>query len=121
MHVGMPARSWAQLTQNKAPGSKPIALLKRDTGGAFMNPKATHDVGRPFLFFLILLVTAHLSYGQAIDGRLVGTLIDASDAVIGGAQVTVTNEATGISWKAQTDGHGNYVVPSLPPGIYTVK
>ena len=58
---------------------------------------------------------------QAITGRLVGTVQDASQAVVPDAKVTITNQATGSSWEVQTDGQGNYVAPSLPSGNYKVS
>jgi outer membrane receptor protein involved in Fe transport len=64
---------------------------------------------------------AGLAFGQAISGRIVGTILDPSNAGIPNAQVTLTNEGSGIAFKAQTDAQGNYIAPSLPPGPYTVK
>jgi hypothetical protein len=49
---------------------------------------------------------------------LSGTVTDPSGAVIAKASVTVTNEATNVAQKTQTNGAGVYVVPALPPGLY---
>ena len=38
-----------------------------------------------------------------------------------GAQITVLSVATGAERDAVTDNTGNYVVPSLQPGEYTVQ
>lgn len=70
---------------------------------------------------IALLVAAPAAFGQAIGGRIVGTVLDPSNAGIPNATVTVTNQATGISSKAVTDEQGNYIAPSLQPGAYTVK
>ncbi|MCW5982750.1 MAG: TonB-dependent receptor [Bryobacteraceae bacterium] len=69
----------------------------------------------------LTLVASSLAIGQAISGRLVGTVVDASEAAVPNAQITVTNQGTGIAWTSQTDSQGNYVAPSVPPGSYTVK
>ena len=50
-----------------------------------------------------------------------GTVTDAQKAVLPGATVTVTNEATGLTREAVTDAEGRYVIPQLLPGPYTVK
>lgn len=59
--------------------------------------------------------------GQAINGRIAGTVLDTSEAAIPAATITMTNEATGISFKVSTDSQGGYIAPALPPGTYTVR
>jgi len=68
-----------------------------------------------------LALSGVLVFAQAINGRLVGTVLDPSDAAVPEAQVTITNQETGIPYTTRTDAQGNYVAPSLPPGSYTVK
>ncbi len=69
----------------------------------------------------ILLALTWQALGQAITGRLVGTIQDSSQAVVPDARVTITNSGTGISWDVQTDAQGNYVAPSLPSGTYKIS
>jgi hypothetical protein len=58
---------------------------------------------------------------QNTVGRLSGTIQVANYAVIAGAQVTITNEATGVSRPpVTTDSSGFYVADDLPVGNYTV-
>ncbi len=78
-------------------------------------------VGCAFAFFGLALWLAPATLGQTVTGRLLGTVQDPSGAGVPGAQVTITNQDTGISLKTQTDGVGNYVAPSLAPGAYTVR
>ena len=40
--------------------------------------------------------------------------------MIAGAQVEVTNTATNATTKLISDGSGQYLAPSLPPGPYAV-
>jgi len=73
----------------------------------------------------ILLATAFLGFsepvrGQAVNATLLGTVTDASGAPVGNAKITITETNTGISRTSQTNESGNYVVPDLPPGTYTV-
>src|SRR5260370_23373828 len=69
------------------------------------------------LFFLL----APIAFGQAVTGRLLGTILDPSGAAVPVAQLTVTSQETGIVTKLQSDNGGNYIAPSLPPGTYTVR
>ncbi len=58
--------------------------------------------------------------GQYENGSLVGTIRDSSGAPIPNASVTVTNEATSIPSTTKTNGVGDYNVPSLKVGSYTI-
>ena len=52
--------------------------------------------------------------------QLTGRITDATNAVIPGADVTVTNEDTGIRRQTNSNELGYYVVPLLQPGRYSV-
>src|SRR5262249_2699169 len=71
-------------------------------------------------FGAIGLFTFQCTLAQNVTGSILGTVHDSSSAVVAGARVTVTNEGTNFEYRAQTAGSGDYVVPNLPPGIYTV-
>ena len=51
---------------------------------------------------------------------LAGTVKDPTGAVLPGATVVVHNNGTGVDRTLHSDSAGQYVVPSLPPGEYTV-
>src|SRR6266545_5336642 len=70
--------------------------------------------------FVALTFCLGVASGQTITGRISGTVKDSSNAVVPGATVTVTNEATQIARAATTDDEGFYVVTNLPPGNYAV-
>src|SRR5579875_107693 len=53
-------------------------------------------------------------------GSISGLVTDASGSVIPNAQVTVTNEQTGATRNLQTNQAGNYNVPDLVIGKYTL-
>jgi len=63
---------------------------------------------------------AGVSAQSASTGALAGVVTDASGSTIAGAQVQVTNEASGDVRTVTTGPAGNYSVPLLPPGLYTV-
>jgi len=55
------------------------------------------------------------------SGSIQGTVVDTSDAAVPGADVTATNNATGIATVRQTTEAGVYAVMPLPPGVYRVR
>jgi hypothetical protein len=77
------------------------------------------------LSIALVLVTIFLGVcpptrGQAVDATLLGTVTDTSGAPVANVKVSITEVNTGISRNSQTNDSGNYVVPDLPPGTYTV-
>src|SRR5262245_13303006 len=57
---------------------------------------------------------------QAVTGTILGTVKDASGAVVAGAKVVLTNEGTQYSRTVTSDALGEYVAPQLPTGTYTI-
>src|ERR1700693_324257 len=73
---------------------------------------------RMILAFVVLAATSLLA--QTFRGTVLGTVTDASGAVISGAKVTVRNVNTGQERSTETSADGSYSVPELPIGTYTV-
>src|SRR5215472_47663 len=69
-----------------------------------------------FAFFLF----SSPLFGQA-TGSLLGTVTDATGAVVPGAAVSVTSQGTGAARATKTDDTGHYVVPLLPIGTYSIS
>ena len=70
----------------------------------------------------LLALSAYLAAAQSpTSGRVSGTVVDETSALVGGAQVTLSNKTTGAERKVTTDLQGNYVVALLPPGTYRVS
>jgi hypothetical protein len=61
-----------------------------------------------------------LVFGQGTTSRLVGTVTDPTGSVVPGAQVTLTNEGTGVSFTTTTTQTGTYVFEALQVGNYRV-
>src|ERR1700676_3989777 len=76
---------------------------------------------RKALVFLIAILFAGSLYGQNATGRIIGTVLDPTGAVVGGAKITVTNTRTGASRETTSDKEGNYQVLDLVIGIYRVS
>jgi hypothetical protein len=73
------------------------------------------------IFTVALLTLMGVSaYAQSL-GEIKGTVTDTNGAVVVGATVEVTNEGTGDKRTVTTDDSGNYSVPKLIPGSYTVS
>src|SRR5262245_3429745 len=76
---------------------------------------------RPVLGGLSLSLMLAISAFAQANSRVSGTVTDSTGAVVSGAKVTATNEATGVSHTQSTTEAGLYSFPSLPVGSYSVK
>ncbi len=70
--------------------------------------------------FLVALLTLVIPATAQTFGEITGTVTDSSSAVVGAAIVVVTNTATSHMRQVVTNETGNYTVPFLPPGGYSV-
>jgi hypothetical protein len=75
--------------------------------------------------FLMLTVICLLSKQAPAQGEttsaIVGEVRDATNAVVRGATVIITNHDTGLKRTAQTDEAGRFNFPQLKPGTYSVR
>src|SRR2546423_212528 len=70
---------------------------------------------------LLLLSCANL-WGQATAAATIqGTVTDKSQAVLGKADVTITNKETGATRTTKTNSAGEYRFDLLPAGVYIIK
>ncbi len=67
-----------------------------------------------------LMGAVNLNFGQASDGTISGTVTDQAGAVVAGATIEITNQATGEKRSATTSDSGTYTVPNLSVGVYNV-
>ena len=77
-----------------------------------------------FTRFAILGVALALAVpagAQELRGRLVGTVSDATGAVLPGVTVTASSPALIQDQVVVSGGQGTYVFPALPTGVYTVS
>ena len=68
----------------------------------------------------IALLFPALALAQA-EGRFVGVVLDQTGGVIPGAIVVVKNERTGDERTVKSNAEGRYIVPNLPPSLYTIR
>lgn len=73
----------------------------------------------PAICTLVFLLAVPCSFAQFSSG-FTGIVVDQSAAVIPGAKVTVTNEATQVSHFSNSNESGVFRTVSLPGGAYTI-
>jgi hypothetical protein len=75
------------------------------------------------IFVLALIVfTCNVGAFAQLSARatITGTVTDSSGAVVPGAVVTITNDATNVSLKTQSNGRGIFVAPELNVATYSI-
>src|SRR5256886_6334933 len=74
-----------------------------------------------FVLGLVLFVAAVPVFAQLPTGTILGTVKDASGALVPGATVTAQNVETGTSRSILTDETGAYRLAALPVGRYDLR
>src|SRR5262245_25841894 len=69
---------------------------------------------------LLLVALSVVVSAQVSSGTITGTVRDTSDAVIAGAKVRITHQATSASRETVTNERGEFSAPNLRPGEYSV-
>lgn len=69
----------------------------------------------------LVLFLAAAAAAQDPRGTIIGRVTDSSDAAVPGVEVRATNSATGVKAVARTNASGNYSIPFVQPGFYTVE
>jgi hypothetical protein len=73
------------------------------------------------LLIALLSFLALTARAQGTASRVTGVVIDSAGAVVPGAAVTLTNEATKLSFNTETTPTGQYVFDAVQVGTYTVE
>ncbi|HCC56134.1 MAG TPA: hypothetical protein DEQ47_02515 [Solibacterales bacterium] len=78
-----------------------------------------------FKTFLALSIAcwtlASVAYAQSATATINGVVRDSGGASVPEAQITVTNQDTGIKAETKTTGDGDFSMPGLPSGNYEVS
>lgn len=72
------------------------------------------------LIVACLLVTSSLAFGQGTTSRVAGLVRDSNGGLVAGATVTLTNEATSISFTTETNESGSYAFDLVQVGKYSL-
>src|ERR1700681_4025597 len=70
---------------------------------------------------LALAIAAPTLFGQFEAATVLGTIRDASGAVVPNCKVTLENVNTGVAVEAATDANGNYEFVNHHPGTYRIR
>src|SRR5689334_18725193 len=74
-----------------------------------------------FTVLVFICAAPSRAAAQVLYGSIVGDVKDSSGAAMPGATVLVTNNNTGFTREAVTDGVGHFNLADLPAGVYTLK
>ena len=74
-------------------------------------------VSRALVLFILISLCA---FAQRDLGTITGTITDPQGAGIPSARVTITEDATGLSYTVQSTQLGEFVRPLLKAGTYTI-
>jgi len=69
----------------------------------------------------LMVVLSITSFGQVLKGSISGTAVDPEGAVISGAQIKATNNATGVSLTTTSDNSGLFRFSLIPAGEYKIE
>ena len=73
-----------------------------------------------FLCALLAVRLPRLAVAQDTTGTITGVVQDPSGASVPGVQVKILNDETGFSRTVETNATGEYKVPFIPVGFYSV-
>lgn len=74
---------------------------------------------RVLLLAVWIVLAAASVYAQ--DASIIGAVIDETKGVLPGVTITATDIASGRQFTATTDERGEYRLPTVPPGAYTLE
>lgn len=77
--------------------------------------------GREMLLIALTVVAVLVPARAQFNSGFTGVVVEQTGAVVAGAKVTVTNQATQVSHLSTTTSTGDFRVPSLAGGVYTIN
>ncbi|MEK7833189.1 MAG: carboxypeptidase-like regulatory domain-containing protein, partial [Acidobacteriota bacterium] len=75
----------------------------------------------PLLVASVLMLFSSIGLAQGIRATVTGRVTDPSGAVVVGAKVTIINTGTNETRTVQTNEAGEYTVPQIQPGDYSLS
>ena len=81
---------------------------------------SNHKLPSMLVLLLLTLGLPMRAFGQVDQGSISGSVKDTSGGSIAGAAVTLTNDDTGVTQTATTNGNGEYIFAPIKIGHYTL-
>ncbi len=75
----------------------------------------------PILVLVVMLLVQQFSFAQSTQGTILGTVKDASGAIVPNAAVTLTDTDAGVTRQAVTAGDGSFQFLDLTAGKYKLQ
>jgi outer membrane receptor protein involved in Fe transport len=104
------------MAADKIAATAPASLHGRQTAQSH-----THPVLRATITAVLVLAATGSVFGQVGNGRIRGRVEDPAQRVISRATVSLSNEQTGANITVQTTSTGDYTLPEVPLGQYTLR
>ncbi len=111
-----------------SPEALPHFIRERETSPTFQMPRAlinNANLGKVRWHNLLaallgICLTAGIGMSQVRSSAITGIVTDASGAAVPNATLIVTNVLTNVTYPSKTNSAGEYTVPYLPEGNYSV-
>lgn len=94
----------------------PFIVLIGSRGRKFMS-----IAGATCRALLLFTLSVSFVFAQSQRGTITGTVLDRSGASIPGGKVVITAVATNTTSTTDAGDTGNFTVPNLAPGLYTIR
>jgi Carboxypeptidase regulatory-like domain len=75
---------------------------------------------KSFFIAISMFLICSVAFAQRDLGTITGAITDAQGAAVPNAKLTLTEDATGVSYNIQSNGSGSYTRPALKAGTYTI-
>src|SRR5687767_15976669 len=73
-----------------------------------------------FSFLIFILFGVLTALAQSDRGAITGSIVDQGGGVMPGVSVVATNLATNQELRTESTETGNYTIPAIPAGIYSL-
>src|SRR5947209_6932165 len=77
-------------------------------------------IGLTFLL-AVLLALSTSAFAQDTRGKIGGRIVDSSGAIVPAVEVKASNAQTGVVTSGTSNAQGNFSIPYLAPGIYSLS
>lgn len=78
-------------------------------------------MGRKVVVVAVILLMSAFAFGQNVSSSVKGVVTDPTGAVVSGATLTLTNQATATAFSAKSDETGSFTFLNVLAGKYTLK